>query len=479
MVLKFYNTLTNKKETFRSLDKGKVKMYNCGPTVYDYAHIGNFRSYLFADLLRRYLEWKGFEVKQIMNITDVGHMTADDSLEVSGEDKVEAAARKTGKNPKQIADFFTMAFFEDIQKLNLRKAYFYPRATDHIGEMQDIIQDLLEKGLAYKRGGSIYFEVKRFPSYGELSGNTLEKLKAGKRVEVREEKRSPFDFALWIRNPKHLMQWQSPWGAGYPGWHVECSAMAFAYLGKQIDIHTGGEDNIFPHHECEIAQSEGHTGKRFSRYWLHTRHLVINGEKMSKSKGNFFTLRDLLGKGYSSREVRFLLIAAHYRTKMNFTESGLKKVRETLKNLENFLTNLKAARGKESKKIAGLLKAARKDFIKAMDDDLGISKALSHLFDLARDVNSLMDKGQVSDKRAKQVLDFFLNIDSVLGLELGSGAEWKTADQAEDAVKNLILERELLRQKREFAQADRIRERLKKMRIVLEDGKKGPRWKSA
>jgi len=285
-MLKLYNSLTKQKEIFQSLAEEKKKkklvtMYTCGPTVYDYVHIGNLRSFLVADLLRRFLEFKGYKVKQVMNITDVGHMTSDAE---SGEDKMEAAARREKKDPWQIAEFFTKAFFADAQKINLKKAWKYPRATDHVKEMIKIIEKLVKNGYAYEVNGSVYFDLSKFSDWGKLSGNKLEDLIAGARVEVISEKKNPYDFALWIKNPAHIMQWDSPWGKGYPGWHIECSAMAMKYLGEMIDIHTGGEDNKFPHHESEIAQSEGATGKQFVRYWLHVKHLMVDGEKMSNQK---------------------------------------------------------------------------------------------------------------------------------------------------------------------------------------------------
>lgn len=477
MALKFYNTLTKQKEDFIPLRQGEVMMYNCGPTVYNYAHIGNFRSYIFADILRRYLEWKGYKVRQVMNLTDVGHMTIDDALEQGGEDKIESAAQKEGRSPKEIADFYTMAFFEDIGKLSIQKAYFYPRATDHIGEMQKIIQILLEKGLAYKRGGDVYFEISKFSGYGKLSGNTLKKLQAGKRVEIKEQKRSPHDFALWIHNPKHIMQWDSPWGKGYPGWHIECSAMSTAYLGETIDIHTGGEDNIFPHHECEIAQSEGSSGKKFVNYWMHTRHLLVNGKKMSKSLGNFYTLRDLIELGFHPREVRFLLLSANYRTRLNFTIKGLEGARETLQSMENFISAVRQSEGKETKKVSELIEKTRKSFEDAFDDDLNVSEALSSLFDFIRTVNSMLSKNHIGKQNAHDIISFMNEVDKILGLDMGKEEGWKTVHQAHGEIKQLIEEREKCRHEKNFEKADQIRLTLKNKGIMLEDSKEGVKWK--
>ncbi|MBL7160582.1 MAG: cysteine--tRNA ligase [Candidatus Aenigmarchaeota archaeon] len=476
MVLKLHNTLTKKKEIFKPLSNKEVRMYNCGPTCYSYAHIGNFRAFLMADLLRRWLEWKGFQVKQVMNITDVGHMTVDDSLEGGGEDKIEKSARERGMSPEEVADFYTMAFFEDIGKLNLKKAYFYPRATDHIEEMQRIIAGLLKKGIAYRVKGGVYFDIGKFPGYGRLSGNTLKKLQAGKRVPTRAEKKNPHDFALWIQKEGHLMQWDSPWGRGYPGWHIECSAMSMKYLGPEIDIHTGGEDNIFPHHECEIAQSEGFSGKQFARYWVHTRHFFVEGKKMSKSLGNVLTLRDLVAKGWEPREIRWLLLSAHYRKKMNFTERSLHSARSTIQGMENLLSNLRnIQRGSQSKRLKGWLKKARKGWEGGMDDDLNLPTAMAAVFELMTSVNKELEKG-MNKKDAEDVLSFFRDVDQVLGLGLGSSG-WLSLAEAPQEVKDLIGQREMHRKGKEWDKADSIRDQLKSDGILLEDTKKGPRWK--
>lgn len=476
MVLKLFNTLTRKKEPFKPAKKKQVTMYNCGPTVYSYAHIGNFRAYIFADLLRRYLEWKGYRVKQIMNITDVGHLTVDDQLQAQGEDKIEKAARTQGITPKEIADFYTMAFFEDIAKLNLKKAFFYPRATAHVTQMKAMIATLLKKGVAYKSGKNVYYEIKHFPRYGKLSGNTPRKLQAGKRVKVKAEKKSPFDFALWIHNPKHLMQWDAPWGRGYPGWHIECSAMSLAYLKPPIDIHTGGEDNIFPHHECEIAQSEGATGKTFVNYWLHTRHLLVNGKKMSKSLKNFYTLRDLLEKGYPPRAVRFLLLSGHYRTKLNFTEKGLDSAQETLSSLDTLVAGLRhLKRGKETKKMAALVKKTRRAFEKSMDDDLNIAEGLAALFTLVRETNRLLDRKRISRKNATQVLKLLYDLDHVLGLDLREARDW--GHDIDREVRDLLAQREAFRKAKKWADADRIRDAIRAKGYIIEDTDQGPRTK--
>jgi cysteinyl-tRNA synthetase len=333
--LKIYNSYTRQVEEFKSQEEKKVKMYSCGPTVYDYVHIGNLRSFLFADVLRRTLEHNGFAVNQVMNLTDVGHMLNDAE---AGNDKVEAAAAKEKTTPQEITKKYSEYFFATIKKLNIEPAAEYPKASDNVKEMQEIIKKLVLNGFAYAADGDIYFDISKFKKYGQLSGNTLEKLDAGSRVEINPKKRNPLDFALWISNDNHVMNWPfAPWSEkGYPGWHIECSAMAMRYLGETIDLHTGGEDNKFPHHECEIAQSECATGKIFARYWAHSSFLLVDGKKMSKSLNNFYKVEDLEKRGYDAADIRFCLISAHYREQQNFTFESLaaaKKARARLGEL--------------------------------------------------------------------------------------------------------------------------------------------------
>ncbi len=458
MGLKIYNTLMRQKEEFVPLEKGKVRMYNCGPTVYSHPHIGNFRSFIFADILRRYLEYKGYEVLQVMNITDVGHLTEDD-LE-RGEDKIEAAARRERKDPRQIADFYADQFARLSRELNLRPALVYPRASEHLTDMIEVIKKLLEKGYAYVVKGCVYYDVSRFKSYGSLSGNILQELRAGARVEVHPDKKNPLDFALWKCDPQHLMQWDSPWGRGFPGWHIECSAMAMKYLGDTLDIHTGGEDNIFPHHECEIAQSEGATGKPFARYWMHARHLLVENEKMSKSRGNFYTVKDILGKGYSARVLRYLLLSVNYRQPLNFTREGLEASRQAVERLLEFKRSLGcASEGRESQEIPLLLEKARGQFETAMDDDLNISPALAAIFDLVREIN----KQELCQKDAAKVLKEIEKFDQVLGILEEERIELN------DEERNLIREREEARQKKDWKKADALRKELKEKGIILKD----------
>jgi cysteinyl-tRNA synthetase len=432
---------------------------------------------LIADLLRRYLEFKGYKVKQVMNITDVGHMTSDAE---AGEDKLEVAAKKEKKSPWEIAEFFTKAFFVDIQKINIQKAWKYPRATDHIKEMIKIIEKLLKNSFAYEVNGSVYFDLSKFPNYGKLSGNTVDDLLAGARVEVVSEKKNPYDFALWIENPKHIMQWKAPWSkvAGYPGWHLECSAMSMKYLGETIDIHTGGEDNKFPHHECEIAQSEGATGKKFAHYWLHVRHLLVNGEKMSKSKGNFYTLGDILNKGYSPRAVRYLLLSTHYRDPLNFTFEGLKAAETALQRFDETWTKLCEASPRESKAKSagtGLVLAAekvREEFEAAFDEDLNISGALAAVFNFIRQINSAITSG-ASKKELSAAKNLLEEMDGVLGF----GLEKIKAEKVSPEIKNLLEKREQARKNKDWAKADEVRGEIEKLGYVVEDTAEGSKIK--
>lgn len=467
-MLKFFDSLSKKTQSFRPLKRGAVTMYNCGPTVYDYVHIGNLRSFLFADLLRRFLEHKGLQVTQVMNITDVGHMLHDADV---GEDKIETAAKKENKTPQEVAAFFTDAFFKDIERLNIRKASVYPKASEHVPEMIAIIEKLLANGSAYKVGNDVYYDVSSFPKYGALSGNEIKDLNPGARIEVRAEKKHPADFALWIHNPEHVMQWESPWGPGYPGWHIECSAMAMKYLGETVDIHTGGEDNKFPHHECEIAQSEGSTGKQFVRYWLHVTHLLVDGEKMSKSKGNFYRLDDLAGKGFAPRDVRWLLLSTHYRQQLNFTMHGLESSKAALARLDSFADNLARTKPENAGRPTTLAKKTLAAIDKALDDDLNVAAAFALVFDYVRAMNEKQAAKSLTERDRAAAVWFLQEIGAVFGFTFGSGTE---AD-IPASILALADKRDEARAARRFGEADRLRDEIKAAGWNVEDTSEGRR----
>jgi cysteinyl-tRNA synthetase len=463
--LHFFNTLSRKKEKFISLEKGKVKMYTCGPTVYDFAHIGNFRAFIFEDLLRRWLKFRGFEVTQVMNLTDV-------------DDRTIEASRKLGIPLKQHTAQYIQAFFEDITALNIEKAEFYPKATEHIPEMIALIKKLIAKGYAYKaEDGSIYYDISKFKDYGKLSKFKVKELKAGARVKVQEyEKEEACDFALWKAWDEEDGEvfWESELGKGRPGWHIECSTMAMKYLGETIDIHSGGVDLIFPHHENEIAQSEAATDKKFVNYWLHNEHLLVEGKRMAKRFGNYYTLRDLIKMGYDPKAVRYLLMSTHYRQQLNFTFEGLKAAKSAVDRLTNFVYRLLDANGKGcGRKIKELMHHVEKDFEEAMDDDLNIGVALAALFNFVSEVNKLMDDNALSKDEAMEVYRLMMKFDKVLGVIGEVKKEEKLPKEAEE----LIRKREEARKARDWETADKIREQLKAMGIIIEDTPQGVKWK--
>jgi len=461
----FFNTFTRKKERFIPLEKGKVKMYTCGPTVYDFAHIGNFRAFIFEDLLRRWLEYHGFKVTQVMNLTDV-------------DDRTIAASRRQRIPLKDCTKRYIKAFFEDITTLNIEKAEHYPKATDHIPEMVALIKKLMEKGYAYRgEDGSIYYDISKFKDYGKLSKIKFEKLKPGARVKVDEYgKEEARDFALWKAWDEEDgdVFWETELGKGRPGWHIECSTMAMKYLGETLDIHCGGVDNIFPHHENEIAQSEAATGKQFVRYWLHNEHLLVEGRRMAKRFGNFYTLRDLVAKGYKPRAIRYLLLSTHYRQQFNFTFEGLGAAKSAVDRLTNFAERLLEANGDGcGEKIKGLMNTVRGNFEEAMDDDLNVSVALAALFDFVREVNRLMDDNMLSKEEAKEVYELMMKFDKVLGV-IG---RVKKEEKLPKEVEELIRKREEARKAKDWETADKIREQLRVMGIIIEDTPQGVKWR--
>jgi len=475
MTLHVFNTYTRAKERFEPREPGVVRMYNCGPTVYSRAHIGNLRSFLFADVLRRWLEHLGYEVRQVMNITDVGHIQ-DDADE--GEDKLDVAARKEKLDPLQIAGRYADQFLADVAALGVRPPMCYPRATDHVPEMLAIIEDLLAKGHAYQVGEDVYFDVASFPRYGRLSGNKVEDLEAGARIDVREEKRHPADFALWKSDPKHLMKWQSRFGQdGFPGWHIECSAMAMKHLGAELDVHTGGEDNVFPHHECEIAQSEAHTGKPFARYWMHAKFLQVDGGKMSKSLGNVYTLADVIERGFAPRVLRYTLIRGHYRQPLNFTWEIMAESRAALEKLDELFARLaRAARAADGQGVASeaqagreLLTTAVETFEGGMNDDLNVPIALSALFGLRDAVLA----GSLGTDVARDALAFVRRANDVLAV-----LNTETADAGADAAIEALVQRRLAaRANKDWAESDRLRDELVAQGIVLQDSAGGTIWR--
>jgi cysteinyl-tRNA synthetase len=502
MGLVLHNTLTRRKEPFAPIAPPRVRMYNCGPTVYGRAHIGNFRAFLFADVLRRWLELRGYAVTQVMNITDVGHVRDDDPDSTdAAQDKMVAASRKEQLDPWKIADKYTALFFADLDALGVRRAHHYPRATQYIPQMLAIIERLIATGHAYVVGGNVYYAVSTFPGYGRLSGNTGEALLAGARVEVNEQKRDPRDFALWKTDPHHLMQWDSPWGRGFPGWHIECSAMSRALLGEgTLDIHTGGEDNIFPHHECEIAQSEGAFGVPFVTLWAHTRFLQVDGGKMSKSLGNLYTLDDTAARGFGHAALRFLLLRGHYRQVINFTWEGLEQSAAAVRRLRLFATELEetaagAAASGAAQRAAGAatgvggatvgpsrgtLAAATAPpswvteavarFDTGMDDDLNLSVALDGVFSLLSEANR--NGAAREPAAAAAALAALRRFDEVLGvLEPAAQASLETEVEA------LITQRNEARARKDFAAADAIRRQLAEHGIELLDGKEGVKWR--
>lgn len=461
-----FNTLTRSKERFVPIEKGHVRMYTCGPTVYDYSHIGNMRAFLFEDLLKRWFEYRGFKVTHVMNLTDV-------------DDRTIKAARSQGIPFMQHSERFTQAFFEDIAALNIEKADVFPKATDHIQGMVALVKKLLDKGYAYRsEDGSIYFSISKFKDYGKLAKIQVGELKAGARVKVDEyEKEQASDFVLWKAwdSDDGDVFWETEIGKGRPGWHIECSAMSMEYLGETFDIHCGGVDNLFPHHENEIAQSEAATGKKFVNYWLHNEHLLVEGKKMAKRLGNFFTVRDLIAKGYDPVAIRYLMMSTHYRQQLNFTFEGLDAAKKTLDRLTNFMHRLLEASGTAGgDDIPQLMEKVQKGFEEAMDDDLNISIALAHVFDFVRDVNYLLDSNLVSREQAREIHDLMLRFDKALGV---IGEVYKEKKLPKDA-EELISRREEARKAKDWKTADQIREQLKTMGIVIEDTAQGVRWRT-
>ena len=474
--IQLHNTLGGKIEPFVPQKTGEVRMYSCGPTVYDYAHIGNFRTFVFQDILRRFLKSRGLKMTQVMNLTDV-------------DDRIIANAAAAGVGIREYTEKFAQAFFDDCKTLSLEAPEHWTRATDNIDSMVRLIEQLREKSFTYESEGSIYYRISKFPDYGKLSNIDVAGIQAGARVDVdRYEKESARDFALWKAPKEGEHFWETSIGPGRPGWHIECSAMAMKYLGETLDIHTGGIDLAFPHHENEIAQSEGATGKHFVKYWLHAEHLLVEGEKMSKSLGNFFTLRDLFAKGYKPSALRFALASVPYRRQLNFTFDGLQQASSSVDRLRNFADRL--SHGKfpagAQKGMAKRIAEAAEEFDAGLSDDLNTARALGAVFEFVREANIAMDKGEFGSADVAAAQKFLQTFDQIFAvLEnndaqklqiVGYGQENSNAGDAE--IEKLVAERQVARQARDFATSDRIRKELEKRGIILEDSRDGSvRWK--
>ncbi len=481
MALKLHNSLTRTKEEFKPLEKGRVGIYVCGPTVYGHAHLGHAKSYVSFDVLVRYLRYLDYSVTYVQNITDVGHLT-DNADE--GQDKVEAEAAKEKKHPMAIAEYYTRSFFDDMDKLNCVRPDISPRASGHITEQIDLVKKLLEKGYAYEVNGSVYFEVAKFADYGKLSGRNVDEMMAGARVEVSQDKKQPADFALWKKaEANHIMQWPSPWGMGYPGWHLECSVMSTKYLGNTLDIHGGGLENQFPHHECEIAQAEAANDQQFVRYWLHNNMVTVDNQKMGKSLGNFITLKqafsgvhERLTREYDPLAVRQLILNSHYRSPLDFSDaalfaaqSGYEKISQTVQAVRKRLAE--ADEGEIDKAIGEELEALKVKFEEGMNDDLNTSVALSVVFELVRLANKLLEEKGTTKATLTAVDDMFSRLGGdVLGIvkdeyETVTGSEY----MVDELVGMLIEQRAEARKAKNFAAADNIRKQLERIGIVLED----------
>jgi cysteinyl-tRNA synthetase len=505
MALQLYNSLTRQTEEFKPLSEGRVGIYVCGPTVYGHAHLGHAKSYVSFDVLVRYLRYLGYSVTYVQNITDVGHLTDDAD---AGEDKIAKAARKERKHPMALAEDYTRSYFEDMDKLNCVRPDISPRASGHIIEQIELVKVLIEKGFAYEVNGSVYFDVAKFPDYGKLSGRNVEEMQVGARIEVSPEKQNPVDFALWKKaEPNHIMQWPSPWGMGYPGWHLECSAMSTKYLGQPFDIHGGGMENKFPHHECEIAQSEAAYGRQFVRFWLHNNMVTVDSQKMGKSLGNFISLKEAfagthekLSRAYEPLAVRQLVLNSHYRSPLDFSDaalfsarSGYQKISEAVRNLRKQIATAPQGdpcvedvppsnRGQDARDtVLKQLDGAKAKFEEAMNDDLNTSVALSVLFDLVRLTNSLLENRKTTGETLVAVNEMFTKLGGdVLGVvtEECVQAGGIKEDALDKLVGILIPQRAEARKAKDFARADAIRAKLDEAGIILEDGPQGTQWRS-
>jgi cysteinyl-tRNA synthetase len=462
MALRLYNTLTRKLEKLVPQKDNQIRMYTCGPTVYHFVHIGNFRTFVFQDILRRYIQYRGFSLLHVMNVTDV-------------EDKIIANAQKEGLSIQEYTRRYEEEFLKDMDTLRIQRPEIMPRATEHISEMINLVSRLDEKGLTYQSEGSTYYRISGFGGYGKLSGLESAEEESGGRVDSDEyTKENPRDFVLWKGFKPGEESWDSPFGKGRPGWHLECSAMSMKYLGETFDIHCGGIDLVFPHHENEIAQSEGATGKPFVRYWVHGAHLIVENQKMSKSLGNFYTLRDLLDKGFNALALRYLLASVHYRKQLNFTFDGISQAQSSIQRVNDFLVRIRELKEDAVEKYDAVerVNRARIDFESAMDSDLNTSAALAAIFELIRDLNPQLDEKSVGNHGKDAVLQFFHSVNQVFDV---FQVEEETITDGD--ILKLIEERNQARKRKNFQKADEIRDQLMDRGIVLEDTREGTRWK--
>ena len=465
--MKLYNTLTRKKEEFVPIEEGKVRMYSCGPTVYNFFHIGNARPFIMFDILRRYLEYIGYDVKFVQNFTDV-------------DDKIINRANDEGVEPSEISERYIEEYFKDADALGIKRANVHPKVTETMGDIIEFIKDLVDKGYAYESGGDVYFDSHKFNEYGKLSGQDLEELELGARIDISDKKRHPADFTLWKAKKEGEPGWTSPWGEGRPGWHIECSVMARKHLGETIDIHSGGQDLVFPHHENEIAQSEARNGKPFSKYWVHNGYININNEKMSKSKGNFFTVRDI-AKEVDLEVVRFFMLSAHYRNPINYSgdllmqaKAGLERLYNTREKLQFAAENTQSDKAAASAEEKEQFEQYRERFKQAMDDDLNTADAISVIFELSRFLNTKLDE-EVSHEFMEMGESIFDELTGVLGIVCKKAGE----ELLDEEVEQLIQDRIDARKGKDFRRADEIRDMLKDKGIVLEDTRQGTKWKRA
>ena len=477
MSLVIYNTLARKKEPFVPLHDGEVRMYVCGPTVYSDSHLGHGKTYVNFDTIVRYLRYLGYRVLYAQNITDVGHLLD------SGEDRMLKGAEREHMQPMQLAELYTRRYFRDMDRLNVQRPDISPRATGHVPEMIELTQTLIDKGYAYVANGSVYFSVRKFEEYGKLSGRRVDDLQAGTRVDAMAEKHSPEDFALWKRaEPEHIMRWNSPWGEGFPGWHVECSAMSAKYLGQPFDIHGGGVENKFPHHECEIAQSEAATGKDFARYWLHNGMLMISGEEMHKSLGNFVTLEQACER-WDPMAIRFFILLSHYRGPLDLTEDSLDAAARGLNRLLSAIAGVRrklgtSKEGDPAPPVQEALAAAQAQFEESMNDDFNTAGAIAALFDLTRSVNTWLNQEEPLSKGSWKAIEALYDhlLGDVLGVLTDTVEAHAGAGLTNDLVALLLGTRAELRQAKQYAIADDIRDRLTDMGVELKDGPEGTTW---